>query len=217
MMPVTQVALWVFGLRTQAEDRAEDQAEDLARTPDDDASSVPDTSAAALAEVDSSEQDFLPLALRTLPPGSFPQLNMDFQSYDGTTDWDATLADPTINAPTRLSSIYAREIENSTAGTGSDLLVHIVVSDNNGLTQPQLTKAAEDSLATAQAFFSNATNPQIDVDLISTSSAQIEWRGTMTSEVTALYYPLQMELFDREGFSQSFDVQVPILSGDFIL
>ena len=201
-MPVVQVALWVVGLQDRA------QAEDGVTAP---------TAALNAASTDAdgittgSNQT---AAIHT--PGSFPQLSLDVEAFSGTTDWEVTSADPTINAPTNLSSAYAQMIAQDD-GLGFDLLVNVVVSDNNGLTSPQLMQAASDSLEAGQNFFYGPVTTDIDVNLISTTSAQIQWRGTLAADTTTLYYPLDLSVADREGFVEGFEVFVPILNSDFSL
>ena len=57
-----------------------------------------------------------------------------------------------------------------------------------------------------------AVTTDISIDFISANSVQIEWSGTLASGDDRLYYPLRLDVEDRAGFTQAFDVQVPILS-----
>lgn len=196
-MPVTQIALWVLNLRSRA-------------SVDTDVDTAAQGGAAATAT-----PDFLAAAGTNLnQPGAFPQVSQDFIGYAGTTDWEVDLADPAINAPTTLSSAFARK---SSGGDWGDygLLVHAVVSDNNGLTVPQLEQAAMDSLALAERYFQSPATTDISVDFISANSAQIQWSGTLADGQEALYFPLALETVDRAGFTEQFNLQVPILSDDF--
>ena len=193
-MPVTQTVLWVLGLRERASNMDADALADAGTS----------TVEATDYLTDDPDQD---------KRGSFPQLSVDYGGYSGTTDWEVTLADPTINAPTKLSNSYARKSPGVIEDT-YDLLVHVIVSDNNGLTQPQLEQAAMDSLNIAQGYFQGPATMEVSVDLISASSAQIEWSGTLSSNMDRLYFPLHLETVDLEGFEQEFDLQVPILTDD---
>ena len=213
-MPVVQVALWVVGLqdRAQAEDGVTAPTAALnAASTDADGITTGSNQTAAI-----HTPDYLASSAGNTLPGSFPQLSLDVEAFSGTTDWEVTSADPTINAPTNLSSAYAQMIAQDD-GLGFDLLVNVVVSDNNGLTSPQLMQAASDSLEAGQNFFYGPVTTDIDVNLISTTSAQIQWRGTLAADTTTLYYPLDLSVADREGFVEGFEVFVPILNSDFSL
>ncbi|MDA9176418.1 hypothetical protein N9O95_04990 [Alphaproteobacteria bacterium] len=191
-LPISQMALWVLGLRDRAETEGTSEPLEL--------------------EVTAAEnQDFLPLGQQDLPPGAFPQLEVDFQTFDGSTNWDVSLADPTIDSPATLSSAYARKTAGAFEGE-YELLVHVIVSDNNGLTKPQLEQSAMDSLTLAQSFFKGAATADISIDFISANSVQIEWMGAMANAEDRLYYPLHLDVEDRESFTQALDAQVPILS-----
>lgn len=212
-VPISQMALWVLGLRERAASTGEStEASTGASEPD-----TPDSLTAGPTPTAAEEdQAFLPIGQQDLPPGAFPQVELDFQAYTGSTDWDVSLADPTINSPTKLSSAYARKTARTSARSEDemdyDLLVHVVVSDNNGLTEPQLEQTAMDSLAFAQNVFEGAVTADITIDFISANSVQIEWSGTLASGDDRLYYPLRLDVEDRAGFTHAFDVQVPILS-----
>lgn len=190
-MPVTQMAFWVLGLRNRATD--------LEAAPE----------PAATVEAG----DYLAEPVTPSTPGSFPQVSLDYTGYSGTTDWEVTLADPTINAPTKLSNTYARQ-SSSSIEDADTLLVHVIVSDNNGLSRPQLEQSAMDSLNGVQPYFQGVATTEISVDLISATSAQIEWSGTVDASQDRLYFPMHLETVDLEGFRQEFDLQVPILSDD---
>ncbi|MDG1414483.1 MAG: hypothetical protein P8R39_03960 [Alphaproteobacteria bacterium] len=212
-VPISQMALWVLGLRERAASTGESTEAATGESEPDTADSrtIDPTSTAA-----EEDQAFLPIGQQDLPPGAFPQVELDFQAYTGSTDWDVSLADPTINSPTKLSSAYARKTARTSARSEDemdyDLLVHVVVSDNNGLTEPQLEQTAMDSLAFAQNVFEGAVTTDITIDFISANSVQIEWSGTLASGDDRLYYPLRLDVEDRAGFTHAFDVQVPILS-----
>ena len=212
-VPISQMALWVLGLRERAASTGESTEAATGESEPDtvDSRTVDPTSTAA-----EEDQAFLPIGQQDLPPGAFPQVELDFQAYTGSTDWDVSLADPTINSPTKLSSAYARKTARTSARSEDemdyDLLVHVVVSDNNGLTEPQLEQTAMDSLAFAQNVFEGAVTTDITIDFISANSVQIEWSGTLASGDDRLYYPLRLDVEDRAGFTHAFDVQVPILS-----
>lgn len=195
-MPVTQMAFWVLGLRDRA-----DKLEDI------------DTDMGAGTGAVVEAGDYLSDGVEPSVPGSFPQLSVDYNGYSGTTDWEVTRADPTINAPTKLSNTYARK-SSSSIEDADTLLVHVIVSDNNGLSRPQLEQSAMDSLSVVQTYFQGAATTEISVDLISATSAQIEWSGTVDASQDRLYFPLHLETVDLEGFRQEFDLQVPILTED---
>jgi len=212
-VPISQMALWVLGLRERAASTGESTEAATGESEPDTADSRTADPTSTAAEED---QAFLPIGQQDLPPGAFPQVELDFQAYTGSTDWDVSLADPTINSPTKLSSAYARKTARTPARSEDemdyDLLVHVVVSDNNGLTEPQLEQTAMDSLAFAQNVFEGAVTTDITIDFISANSVQIEWSGTLASGDDRLYYPLRLDVEDRAGFTHAFDVQVPILS-----
>jgi len=204
LMPFAQVSLWVLGLRGR-DLQAEDQAA-LSNAQAMDASN--DEVEPSVAEA----QDYLEPGLRTYPPGTFPQLDTDFEFYAGTTDWGVSLADASIDAPTRLTDTFARVVPD--IGKGEQLVVHAVISDNNGLSEPKLKAAAEQSLSLSQSYFSGAALAEITIDLISTTTAQIEWRGKLGPDFDAFYYPLEISIADEAGFNADFATQVPVLAND---
>jgi hypothetical protein len=163
------------------------------------------------------DQSYLIPSARALPPGAFPQLDVDLygEPYSGATDWAVRSADPSIDAPTRLTDAFARRTPAEPgADHAYDLLINAIVNDNNGLTIPNLSAAAADSLAQSQHFFKAAVLTEVDLQLMSTTTAQIQWYGAMAEGASGFYYPLSLTLTDRAGFEDSFALQVPILMGD---
>ena len=200
-MPVVQVATWVFGLRNRANDMpAPDEDSMKSGTTEDAVSSVP--------------LEFLPETLRPYDPGEFPQVPTEFTTFDGDTDFAVETADASINAPTRISEAVA---ELMMTGDGMDLVVHLTIEDENGLSQPDLKAAAEQSLSASQTLFASPVLTEIDVTLVDLTEAQIEWRGTYNEALgEQFYYPLTLSIEDEAGFPADFTLQVPILNTELL-
>ena len=119
-----------------------------------------------------------------------------------------------INAPTRIREAVA---ELMMTGDGMDLVVHLTIEDENGLSQPDLKAAAEQSLSASQTLFASPVLTEINVTLVDLTEAQIEWRGTYNEALgEQFYYPLTLSIEDEAGFPADFTLQVPILNTELL-